>query len=408
MFLTAKRIEKLTEPGRHRDGKVPGLFLQIGDGSRCWVLRYQRGGPERMLGLGPLSLVSLEEARERAIQEWKKILDGNDPVAARQARHQNAALTAAKVITFDECAAQYIAAHRPGWSNVKHSRQWEKSLALYASPVLGALPVAQIDEAHVLKVVQPIWSAKTETAERVRRRIAAVLDYAEASKLRIGPNPARWKANFEHLLPAKSKVKKLRHHAALGFDLVPAFVANLRARKDIGAAALEILVLTAARAGEVTGARWPEVDLGARLWTVPAERMKARRVHRVALSERAVEILKSLPREAGNDYLFIGARAGKSLSHSAFDKLMSELAPGFVAHGFRSSFRDWCGERTNFPREIAEGCLAHAIGTAVERAYARGDMLEKRRRVMEAWAAFCSTPVRRGDVVPMPTRRIAK
>ena len=270
-----------------------------------------------------------------------------------------------------------------------------------SSPVFGALPVAVVDTAFVMRVIEPIWKEKTETANRVRGRIEAVLAWATVRGFRTGDNPARWKGHLDHLLPARTKVRKVEHHAALPYDEMPEFMVELRAREGMSARALEFVILTAARTGEVIGAIWAEVDLRAMVWTVPGTRMKSGRDHRVPLSNRAVEILAALPHEKKNEHVFIGARRGSPLSNMAMLQLMRDLRPGFVPHGFRSTFRDWCAERTNFPREVAEAALAHVVGDATERAYRRGDALEKRRALMDAWSRYCCSPPVKGEVLPL-------
>jgi integrase len=411
--LTAKRIETLVkrgQPGRYLDGRVPGLAFQISKGGgHSWVLRYKRGGPQRERGLGPLSLVNLEDARENALKVWAAILEGRDPIdeAAEQAAER--ALAAAKSITFDEAADKYIDAHSPGWKNKKHAAQWRATLAAYASPLLGPLPIAKIDTALVMKVIEPIWSVIPETASRVRSRIENILDWAIARGYRTGPNPAAWRGHLAKLLPARSKIQKKKHHPALPFTDAPRFMADLASRGGLSARALEFLTLTATRTNEVTGAREAEFDLAGKLWTIPAERMKAERDHRVPLTDRAITILKTLPREAGNDYVFIGARAGRPISNASMAKVMKEMAwtsdtPGKIAvpHGMRSTFRTWCAECTSYPREIAEVALAHKIGdNDTEAAYQRGDLLAKRARLMAAWAKYCYAPATLAEVVPL-------
>ena len=294
-------------------------------------------------------------------------------------------------MTFDGCAKAYIAAHEAAWRNPKHRQQWTNTLATYVSPVIGQLPVAAVDTGLVLKVVEPIWSKKPETASRVRGRIEVVLDWAKVRGYRDGENPARWRGHLDHLLPAKSKVRKVEHHAALPYAQVGAFMVGLREQPGIGARALEFLILTATRTGETLGAIWNEVDIAARLWTIPAARMKAGKDHRVPLSDAALTVLKQMHAIRHSDYVFPGGRDRRPLSEMALLMLLRRMERGNVtAHGFRSTFRDWAAERTSSPREVAEAALAHAIPDAVEAAYRRGDLFDKRRKLMAAWAEYCA------------------
>jgi integrase len=406
MALTTKKVAKLKEPGRYLDQR--GLYLQITPaGVRSWVLRYERGGRERMMGLGPVDDFPLHMARERASAARRLLKDGVDPLDARnQERAKQAAdkaLTAAGNVTFKECAEQYFKFHSPKWSSPKHAKQFTATLEQYAYPVLGKVPVAAIDKTLVLKAIEPHWYRITETADRVRGRIQAVLDFAKTRGLRSGENPAAWTGNLIHALPARTSITKDRHHAALAFAEMPAFMAQLAARNSIAARALEFLVLTAARLGEVIGATWDEIDLVGKTWTVPAERMKARDEHRVPLSGRAIEILKALPREGEGGFVFIGGRKNLAMSDLALGVVLKAIAPGATTHGMRSAFRDWVGEKTSYPNFVAEMALAHKIGNAVERAYRRGDLFEKRRKLMEAWATYCTTP-QRADATVTPIR----
>ena len=393
MNLTAKRIAKLRQrPGRYHDGH--GLILQVSNADNAsWVLRYQRDGRERWLGLGPLHTVGLKEARERARAARLRLLDGIDPVDQKRADKAARVIAAAKTMTFAEAAKAWHAQHEAGWRNAKHVRQALKTLADHAFPKIGSLPVAAIDTGLVLKVIEPIWREKTSTASRVRGRIELVLDWATVRGYRSGENPARWKGHLAEVLPAHGKIAKPVHHAALPFTEIGDFLIDLRGHGGIAARALEFLILTTGRTGEVIGAQWGEFDLANKIWTVPAGRMKAEREHRVPLSNRAVDILKVLPRERGNDSVFIGLRAGTALSSMAMTATLKRMDRGDITvHGFRSTFRDWAAERTNFPNHVVEMALAHAVGDKVEAAYRRGDLFAKRQKLMEAWAAFCATP----------------
>jgi len=392
--LTAVKVAKLNKTGRYGDGG--GLWLQVSKwGTKAWQFRYMLHDRARQMGLGSIHTLSLAEAREKAREARALLLDGIDPIDARQGQRQQARAEAAKRITFREAAERYIAAHRAGWKNEKHGEQWTRTLATYAFPVIGNLAVADIDTSHVIKVLEPIWTKKTETASRVRGRMEAVLDWAKARHFRQGDNPARWRGHLDKLLPAKSKVRKVKHHGAMPYAEVPAFMADLRKQDSVSARALEFTILTAARTGETIGARWSEFDLKAELWTVPADRIKAGRDHRVPLSDRCLEIIADMPREDdGDGPVFPGVRPGKGLSNMAMLELLRGMTDnGYTVHGFRSSFRDWCAEQTNYPREVAEAALAHIVGDQTEAAYRRGDALEKRRRLMAAWAGYCTGPL---------------
>ena len=384
---------KNARPGRHCDGRGLWLFISLnpetGQLRKSWVYRYKRDGRERAMELGSLDDVPLAEAREKAAAARKLFLAGEDPIEVRELARNQKRLTAARAMTFSQCAEAYIAAHHPAWRSARHLRQWNELLRDYVTPILGPLPVQQIDVALVMKVLQPIWLSKTETASRVRQRVESILDWATASGFRSGENPARWRGHLENLLPQASKVQKVKHLAALPYGQLAGFLTELRARPGLAARALEFTILTATRSGEVLGARWSEIDFESRVWTVPAERTKAHREHRVPLAPRALEILRGLPRD-GDRVLRLG--------HAAMWK---ESPENITVHGFRSSFRDWCAEQTNFPREIAEAALGHVVGDSTERAYRRGDVLEKRRRLMEAWSAYCAKTAPAGEVVAL-------
>ena len=392
--LTALKVDKKKDPGMYADGG--GLYLRVtANRTRNWVFRFMLNGRPRWMGMGPLHTVSLAEARNRAAEFRLQRHDGIDPIDARRAERRQAKLDAARAVTFKDCAARYIASHRAGWRNPKHAAQWEATLATYAGPVMGGLSVQAIDTALVLKVLEPIWTTKPETAGRVRGRVESILDWAKVRGYRAGENPARWRGHLDKLLPARSKVRSVEHHAALPYAELPSFLVSLREQGGVAARALEFAVLTAARTGEVIGARWDEIDLLEKTWTVPAARMKAGREHRVPISERALAILEELPplRAAEDGFVFPGATFGRPLSNMAFLMLLRRMGRHDVTgHGFRSSFRDWAAERTNFPSEVVEMALAHLVGSKVEAAYRRGDLFEKRRRLMAAWATFCTAP----------------
>jgi integrase len=411
--LTALKVEKAKKPGMYADGG--GLYLRVTpEGARNWVLRYMLDKKPHWMGLGPLSLYGLAEARVRALEARRQRHDGVDPISARRALRARLRLDAAKSITFRDCAEQFIAAHRAGWRNPKHAAQWSASLTSYAYPAFGSLPVAAVDVGLVMKAIEPIWATKPETASRVRGRVESILDWATVRTYRVGENPARWRGNLESLLAAPSKAKRAaratngrgEHHAALPYGELPAFLPTLREQAGVAARALEFAILTAGRTGEVIGATWGEIDLGERLWIIPAARMKAHREHRVPLSPRALAILSEMraARRSGDDgaFVFPGQKTGKALSNMAFLMLLRRMGrDDLTAHGFRSTFSDWVAERTNFTSEVREMALAHAVGDKVEAAYRRGDLLEKRRRLAEAWAAFCGEPKQAGEVVAL-------
>ena len=392
-------------PGRYGDGG--GLYLRVApSGQKSWVFRYRVNGCQRDMGLGGYPAVSLKVARAKAAECRDMRARGLDPLDEREKQDQAAKEFAARAATFKECCDAYISGHEAGWKNSKHRQQWRNTLATYVHPTFGALPVQSVDTALVFKVLEPIWRNKPETAGRVRCRVESILDWAKVRGYRDGENPARWRGHLEHMLPERSKLRAVRHHAALPFDEMHGFVAALREREGVAARALEFLILTAARTGEVLGARWPEMDEAARAWIVPADRMKAGKEHRVPLTGRALAILDLVwPLRSGGAFVFPGDIAGKPLSNMALLVLLRRMKQDDVtAHGFRSTFRDWAAERTAFPREVAEMALAHAIGNDVEAAYRRGDLFEKRRALMEGWQTHCETPCERGKLLPFSAR----
>jgi integrase len=405
--LTALKVEKARKRGMYADGG--GLYLRITeDGTKNWVYRFMLAGRPRWMGLGPLALYSLQEARAKALEARKLRHEGIDPIDTRRARRARARLDAAKAITFKECAASYIKAHRAGWRNGKHAAQWEATLATYAEPTIGALPVQAIDTALIMKVLEPIWTEKPETASRLRGRVEAILDLAKVRGWRDGENPARWRGHLDKLLPAPAKVRRVEHHAALPYADLPGFLTRLREQEGTAARALEFAILTAARTGEVLGARWSEIDLAGKVWTVPGERMKAGKEHRVPLSERALAILETLrpADDNGDAFVFAGGKPDQPLSNMAFLMLLRRMkCDDLTAHGFRSTFRDWAAERTNFPSPVVEMALAHTVGDKVEAAYRRSDLFERRRRLMQQWAMFCTSPADETANKVMPLRR---
>ena len=379
--LTARKVET-AGPGKHEDGR--GLRLVVSDtGARKWVLRFSRAGKRVEMGLGGFPDVGLAEARDAADAARKLAKAGTDPIAARRAERAASAAGG----TFGTFATALLDDIEGGFRNAKHRQQWRNSLTEYAAPLWSkSLPDITTDD--VLECLKPIWSTKPETASRVRGRIERVLDAARAKGLRTGDNPARWRGHLQNLLPARAKLTR-GHHAAMPFADVPAFLAKLRAVEGVSARAMEFTILTAARSGEVIGARWSEIDLDAKVWTVPPTRMKAGREHRVPLSPAAVAVVEKMAETKVSDHIFPGAKRDRPLSGMAMAMLLRQHAPGATVHGFRSSFRDWAGECTAFPREVAEAALAHVVGDATERAYRRGDALEKRRELMVAWASYC-------------------
>ena len=379
--LTARSVASLKEPRRHGDGG--GLYLSISDdGRRRWIFLYRQHGKLREMGLGSARDVSLAEAREKAAAARKQVTEGLDPLIERRR---------SKVTTplFGEAADAFVSAMAPQFRNTKHIGQWRMTLKLYAAP-LHAKPVDEITTEDVLGVLRPIWQQKSETASRLRGRIERVLDAAKAQGHRNGANPAAWRGHLALLLPQRQKLQR-GHHAAMPFTDVPAFVGQLRARDAMAARALEFVILTAARSGEALGATWGEIDMASKIWTVPAGRMKAGREHRVPLSPPAVAILEQLAEISNepSDYIFPSTKRNRPLSSMAMDMLLRRLKLDVTVHGFRSSFRDWCGEVSTYPREVAEAALAHVVGDATERAYRRGDALEKRRRLMKDGAVVC-------------------
>jgi integrase len=401
-ILTPKRIAKLRRrPGRYPDGSGLGLYLQVvNENSASWVLRFVRHGKEYMLGLGSLRIVGLKEARLRAKAARLQLLDDINPVEERKRKKVELAIAAAKTMTFADAARQYHAQHENKWRNSKHRQQYLDTLQRFAFPVFGTLPVGAIDTGLVLKVLEPMWTSRMETARRLRGRIESVLDWATVRNYRQGDNPARWKGHLSEVLPGRTAAPQA-HHPALPYPQVPAFVAQLRERSGVAARALEFTILTAARSGEVLGAKWEEIDFAAKMWTIPPARMKGHRQHRVPLSGRILDLLRGLPTEEGNDFIFIGGRQ-PGLSSTAMTETLKALRPGgATVHGFRSSFRDWAAEQTATANFVVEAALAHIVADKVEAAYRRGDLFEKRRRLMDQWARYLARPATAGSVVPV-------
>jgi integrase len=399
--LKVAALARAKIPGYYSDGG--GLFLQISRyGTASWVFRYRMAGRLREMGLGSLDTIGLADARERARKAREQRLDGFDPIERRKAARLSAQLDTAKAITFKDSAKRYITAHQPAWRNSKHAAQWGSTLETYVYPFFGGIAVQAVDVGLVLKAIEPIWTAKPETASRVRGRIESILDWATARGYRQGENPARWRGHLENLLPARAKVRRVEHHASLPYREIGAFITELQQQEGISACALEFAILTAARTGEVIGARWSEINIAERLWTIPGERMKGGREHRVPLSNAALTIIERMAESRHSDFVFPGGNAGRPLSNMAFLMLLRRMGRGgLTAHGFRSSFRDWTAERTNFSAEVAEMALAHVVSDKVEAAYRRGDLFQKRRQLAEAWAKFCAAAPPAGNIVPL-------
>lgn len=385
--LTAKQVDTIRAPGIYEDGQ--GLRLVVGQGgSKSWIFRYQLNGRRRQMGLGSFPIISLKAARDAAAACRAQIAQKVDPLDARREAEAVQQQAERQVPTFRECAKEYIDEHKAGWKNAKHGDQWASTLKTYAYPHIGSRPVNEVDTAAIRAILKPIWQKKPETASRVRGRIELILDAAKANEYRTGENPARWRGHLDKLLPARSKVRAVVHQPAMPREDVPAFMAALGAYKGGAARALQLTILTACRSSEILNATWSEFDLPGRVWAIPETRMKGGRIHRVPLTDAMMLILRA---QLGHDrqWVFPGRKYGRPLSNMAMLKVMRDMELGhYVPHGFRSTFRDWAAECTNFPRDVCEMALAHAIENSVEAAYRRGDLLEKRRPLMEAWASY--------------------
>jgi integrase len=388
--LSVKELVNKKEAGDYCDGG--GLYLQVSDsGSKSWIFRYTLNGKNRHMGLGPFHTVSLADARQAAVLCRQSLLKKIDPISARDAEHARQSLEEARSMTFSECATAYIKTHRSSWKNAKHADQWANTIKTYCGPMIGPLSVQEVDTGLVMKVLEPIWTEKPETASRLRGRIESVLDWATVSGYREGDNPARWRGHLENLLPSLNKKLRVKHHPALPFNQMGQFMEALRLQEGVAARALEFLILTSARTGETIGSRWEEFDLKTGVWTIPASRMKAGVEHRVPLSTRVLEIILALHKIKQSDYVFPGQKEGKPLTNMAMLELLKRMGrTSLTVHGFRSSFRDWASECTNFPRDVCEMALAHTIANQAEAAYRRGDLIEKRRSLMEEWARHCT------------------
>lgn len=389
--LSALAVSRLTTPGSYAVGGVAGLYLQVNNATaRSWILRTLVGGTRREIGLGGFPDVPLADARAKARKTRETIESGVDPVQSKIDAKRALAAQRERAITFKDAATSYIAAHEAGWKNAKHGAQWTSTLETYAYPVIGDVLVRDVALAHVLRILEPIWTTKTETASRLRGRIEKVLDWATVREYRTGNNPARWRGNLDTQLKPRSKVAVVKHHAALPYDDMGDFMAQLRKETGTGARALEFAILTAARSGEVRGATWEEIDLEKAVWVIPAARMKAGKEHHIPLPPLAVALLQALPNLADNPHVFAGSKG--PLSNMTMAKVLQRMGHGnLTAHGFRSTFRDWAAERTNYPREVCEHALAHQLKDKAEAAYQRGSLFDKRRMLMNDWAKFCAT-----------------
>lgn len=386
--LSAVEVARLTASGFVSVGNPPGLSLQITPtGARSWILRVKVGTKRRDMGLGAYPGVTLAQARQKAREARASIDAGNDPILTRERAQSQLKATQSSAITFEAAARRFITAKTPEWRNAKHAAQWTATLKTYAFPVIGPMHVQDVALPHILKILEPIWASKTETAKRLRGRLENILDWATVSKHRTGENPARWKGHLDKLLSAPSKTTAVVHHPAVHFDQAPAFYAALAQRPGMSARALQFAMMTAARSGETRGAIWAEFDLENKTWTIPAARMKGGVEHRVPLTDAALQILKDLRRLEGSELIFFAPRGGQ-LSDMALNQVMRRMEVAGVPHGLRSTFRDWVGEKTNFPSELAEAALAHTLTNKTQGAYQRGTMFDKRRAMMQVWADY--------------------
>lgn len=398
--LTDLKVRKGIEPASYPDGN--GLYLQIRkSGAKDWFYRYEVGGRGRKKGLGSYPTISLQDAREAAHECRILRKNGIDPVEHFQKLQKEQVLLERKVMTFKECAEAYIDARKPEWKNEKHQYQWSQSLTSYAYPYIGDLSVQEINLSLVLKVLEPIWQTKTETASRVRQRIESILDWAKVREYREGENPARWRGHLDKLLPSPKKIQKVVHQPAMDYMDVPEFYKAIRTNQAVSKLALVFIVLTATRSKETRFARWSEIDFKNKVWTIPEERTKSGREQRVPLTGEMISRLKQAESIKLGDFVFPSTKARQGISDTAVRKQLQDKHADLTVHGFRSSFRDWCAEMTNYPRELAEKALGHVLTDKVEAAYQRGDMFEKRRKLMESWNDFCVNGQATGDVVPI-------
>jgi integrase len=399
--LDALTVSRLKVPGLHAVGGIDGLYLQVSaSGSRSWILRYSIAGKRRDMGLGSFPEVSLAEAREQAQKARSKVREGTDPILERKRLKSALIAEYASSTTFAEAARSYIAAHESAWKNSKHAAQWTNTLETYAYPVIGDVWVKDVTVAHIMKILEPIWTTKNETAMRLRGRIESVLDAAKVRGQREGENPARWKGHLENLLANISRKARTKHHPALPYEQIPVFMSELRAMEGVSARALEFLIFTVARSGEVRGAAPKELNMNKAEWVIPAERMKAKKEHHVPLSSHAVALVEKQTTDKEGTYLFPGRNG--MLSDMSLTAVLRRMGyKDLTVHGFRSTFRDWAAERTNYPREVCEHALAHQLKDKAEAAYQRGTLFEKRRNLMNDWAKYCDSPAVKGEVIPI-------
>jgi len=401
--LSALDIKRLNNPGRHAVGYISGLLINVKDsGAKSWMLRTMIGNRRCTIGLGPYPEISLSEARNKARAYKKDIREGKDPLTEKR-RIKAGLMRLNGRMTFDEVARLCHEKKLSEFKNIKHGKDWFSSIERFANPVIGKLPVDEVDLKHILKILEPIWTEKTETATRVRQRLEQILSFATVCNYRSGDNPARWNGHLDAILPKPGKIKKVKHFPALPWREIGAFMAALRKRDGMGARCLEFIILTACRSGEARLAVWNEIDPESETWTIPGNRVKTEKEHKVPLVPDAVKLLKSLPRFQGSNYIFTAPRGGP-LSDMSISAVCRRMKVKAVPHGFRSTFRDWCAEHTNFPREVAEQALGHAIGNAVEAAYRRGDLFEKRCKLMNAWAEYCNKKQTNGRAIIRPIR----
>ena len=401
--LSTLKVKNLKGKGWYADGA--GLYLQIStSGSKSWVYRYQINGKQKWQGLGAVTKANtLEVARKAAAASKQLVKDKIDPIEHKNQQAIDNQIKGTRTVTFKECATLYIESHKDGWKNAKHVSQWKNTLNTYAYPVIGHLPVQQIDIDLVLKVIQPIWRTKTETASRVRQRIENILDWATVMKYRQGDNPALWRGRLDKILPKRNKVQKPIHFPAMDYRELPEYFRSLRQKETIASKALAFIILTASRSGEARAVTYSELDLDASVWIIPADRMKAGREHRIPLSNEALAVIDEMGvhKPEGNDHVFTGLIAGGHVSDGTILKLMKSTHPALTVHGFRSTFRDWCAEQTNYPREVAEAALAHSLKDKVEAAYRRTDLFDKRRLLMNSWEDYCLYGKATAKVVPI-------
>jgi len=397
--ITIKAFNKLIKtPGLHAVGGAPGLYLNVNPtftvsmnpASCSWIYRYSFSGKRRDMGIGSLHDLSLENARIKANELRGQVHQGIDPIEHKRQLESTNNKAKLKITTFQQCVNSYLDAHEDAWRNAKHRAQWRSTLETYACPLIGNLNITQVDTGLVLRILEPIWKTKTETATRLRGRIESILDWAAVRDFRSGDNPARWKGHLDKLLPKPSKVANSKHFAALPYKEISQFIQQLHIQQGIGAAALKFTILTAARSGEVRGATWPEIDLTERIWIIPGDRMKAGKIHRVPLSDAVIAIIKNMQDTRISDFIFPGTKEAKPLSDMSLTAVLKRMERGdLTVHGFRSTFKDWASETTVYPRETTEMALAHTIGNKTEEAYRRGDLFGKRAQLMDDWARYC-------------------